>query len=378
MSPPDPSPQRHATWFELLFDLAFVLAIAALARDHAASFTVTGALQFALQFLIVWHLWTAHAFWASRFDADRIDQHLLGFGKIFAVLAIAYGVSGGTYAAVAFAVGSAAFKFLLALAYFRDAARAGQRDVGTAFGLFYSVQGASWAVTAFLPDAFLVVAWVILAATDFAVPLILSNHSRRAPPHHEHLPERFGLFTIILLGETFASALHGLSHNDGLNTNAIVLSLACAGYACLFWIGYFHHARSASARTAAAWEEKSIRWWVFAHLPFYLGLAGLSAGTIAMVGHAHQDPATAWMQAIAATTAMAGLTFIGLLSPQNIIRRNTAGQHFLLASGALVLAWLEPAFGLAFFALGLLGLLTLQVAMAAFAHARAEGSSMSR
>ena len=47
---------------------------------------------------------------------------------------------------------------------------------------------------------------------DLASPWLVARHTAAVPPHPEHLPERFGLFTIILLGEGLAAVVHALDH----------------------------------------------------------------------------------------------------------------------------------------------------------------------
>lgn len=62
--------ERRATWLELLFDLVFVVAIAALAvflHDHL---TLSGFLGFALLLVPVGWAWMSFAYYADQFDTD--------------------------------------------------------------------------------------------------------------------------------------------------------------------------------------------------------------------------------------------------------------------------------------------------------------------
>ncbi|NJO55553.1 MAG: hypothetical protein HC834_03415 [Rhodospirillales bacterium] len=186
---------RHATWFELFFDLSFVLVIATLTSRHAADYTVSGAVDFALRFLIVWQLWLSHTFWASRYDQDRIDQHILGFPKILGILGIAYGVTGAQYGDVWFASGITAFKLLVAFAYLRDTRLVGHAASGMPFSVMLALQALLWLATIFLPETGRLPAWIFLVLLEFAAPFLLARRSEEVPPHPEHLPERLGLFT---------------------------------------------------------------------------------------------------------------------------------------------------------------------------------------
>lgn len=100
---------RKATWFELFFDLVFVVAVAALAGALSHHYDWKGFAEFAFLFLVLWWLWLGHTFHASRFDKDRPDQWAVGFAQILAVVFIAYGGSDAFGArAWAFAGGVAA------------------------------------------------------------------------------------------------------------------------------------------------------------------------------------------------------------------------------------------------------------------------------
>lgn len=114
---------RKATWFELFFDLVFVVAVAALAGALSHHYDWMGLLEFGFLFLVLWWLWLGHTFHASRFDKDRPDQWAIGFAQILAVVFIAYGAGDAFGArAWAFAGGVAAFKALLMLGYLRESA----------------------------------------------------------------------------------------------------------------------------------------------------------------------------------------------------------------------------------------------------------------
>ena len=65
---------RKATWFELFFDLVFVVAVAQLAGAYAHHYDPGGAAVFALAFLAMWWCWLGHTFHATRFDQERPAQ----------------------------------------------------------------------------------------------------------------------------------------------------------------------------------------------------------------------------------------------------------------------------------------------------------------
>jgi low temperature requirement protein LtrA len=84
---------RKATWFELLFDLVFVVAVAQLSGAYAHHYNLAGAAQFVVAFLAMWWCWLVHTFHGTRFDQDLPRQRAVGFLQVGAVTLIAYAAS---------------------------------------------------------------------------------------------------------------------------------------------------------------------------------------------------------------------------------------------------------------------------------------------
>ena len=68
----DPRSERHATWYELFFDLVFAAAVVELATALADD--PTGAVfgRFVGLFVAISWAWTGFAVYANRFDTDDL------------------------------------------------------------------------------------------------------------------------------------------------------------------------------------------------------------------------------------------------------------------------------------------------------------------
>ena len=277
---------RKATWFELFFDLAFVVAVAQLSGAYAHHFDWAGAAASALLLLVMWWCWLGHTFHATRFDQQRPDQRALGLLQIVAVTVIAYGVSdafGARHAA--FALGLAAFKLLLAVAYLRERRWRGAHELIRAYAGLYLLQAALWTASAALPPTPRVALWGVALALDLASPWWVARYTTTVRPHPEHLPERFGLFTIILLGEGVASAVHALDHGTELHAHAVAAALGGVPLTFGTWLGYFEVTRAHDEREVeGSAGGRNLRLWAYGHVPIYVGVFSLSAGTVAMAG----------------------------------------------------------------------------------------------
>jgi low temperature requirement protein LtrA len=301
---------RKATWFELFFDLVFVVAVAQLTGAYAHHFDWSGAAGAAFLLLAMWWCWLGHTFYATRFDQERRDQRILGLAQILAVTAIGYGVADAFGdRGLAFAGGMAAFKLLLALAYLREWHWPGARGLIRAYGGLYGVQAVIWAASAALEPGGRLSCWAMALLLDLASPWWVARFTTRVSPHPEHLPERFGLFTIILLGEGMASVVHALDHGKELHLHAAAAALVGAALTFLAWVGYFEITRAQRELVIAHGNGgRDLRLWAYGHVPIYVGVVSLAAGTVAMAG----SPAWSAMQILLYAAGIA-LIPVGLM-----------------------------------------------------------------
>lgn len=275
---------RKATWFELFFDLAFVVAVAQLSGAYAHHYDLGGAAVFASAFLAMWWCWLGHTFHATRFDQDLPRQRLVGFAQVAAVSLIAYGASAPLgNRAWAFGGGIAVFKLLLALAHMTERRWSGAAGLIRVYGALYGVQALLWLTGIGLSGPLRWTCWGVALALDLMSPWMVARHTAAVPPHPEHLPERFGLFTIILLGEGLASVVHALDHGEHLHGSAVGAAVVGAVISFGLWQAYFDRVKGHGERHVSnAAAGKRLRLWAYAHVPLYMGIASLAAGNVAL------------------------------------------------------------------------------------------------
>ncbi|MBL8387375.1 MAG: low temperature requirement protein A [Hydrogenophaga sp.] len=304
---------RKATWFELFFDLVFVVAVAQLSGAYAHHYDLAGALVFALAFLAMWWCWLGHTFHATRFDDDSNRRRGLGFLQIVAVALIGYGVSDPLGdRAWAFGGGIAAFKALLALAYIRERRWRGAAGLIRVYATLYGVQAMLW-LAGVAAEPLRGVAWGLALGLDLASPWLVARHTASVPPHPEHLPERFGLFTIILLGEGMAAVVHALDHGEHLHLSSAMAALVGAALSFGLWLLYFDRVKGQGERHIAdTVGGRRLRLWAYGHVPLYMGIASLAAGTVALSVPGALTAATGAMYLGGLALAGAGLGLLGL------------------------------------------------------------------
>lgn len=272
--------ERHATWLELFYDLIFVAAISQLATLLGADYSPAGIFRFALLFVPVWWAWAGHTFYLSRFDTEDLVHRLLTMLQMTAVASLAIHVPDALNStSVGFALSYAAVRFILVAEY----VRAGRhipavRPLTDRYVYGFGAAATLWAVSALVPFPWRFWLWGVAMVVDFAAPLSAGQLHVRFPPHLSHLPERFGLFTIIVIGEAVVSVVFGVGRS-GLSFVSAAAGFMGLLIAFALWWGYFEGARGAMTRRLEAREHvKSYQKWLYAHLPLLMGITAVAVG----------------------------------------------------------------------------------------------------
>ncbi|MNT04620.1 Bacterial low temperature requirement A protein (LtrA) [compost metagenome] len=124
--------------------------------------------------------------------------------------------------------------------------------------------------------------WVAGLTIDFITPWIKRSMLAGYPLHQEHFPERMGLFTIIVLGESIIATEAGLS---SVKAEGPWITTAVMGFlimACIWWL-YFTFVQHAKL-------DKALRHgltYIYVHLPLTAGISMLAVA----IGHLVKEAA---------------------------------------------------------------------------------------
>lgn len=179
-------------------------------------------------FVPVWWAWVGHTFYANRFDSDDFLHRLLTLAQVLGVAVLSATIHNALGSGSAtFALAYAAVRIVLIVEYIRAAvhvprARPLIRHYTIGFTMSLSLWIASTGVQ--VPARFWL--WVVTMILDIGTALSARRYQGILPPQPHHLPERFGLLVVIVLGESIASIVGGLSHAD---ITAVTLGSAAAG-----------------------------------------------------------------------------------------------------------------------------------------------------
>ncbi len=339
---------RKVTWLELFFDLIFVAAVSQVAEPLRGDFTLAGLVRFAPLFGLIWWAWAGHTSFSTHFDTDDIVQRLLTLVQMFAVAAMAANARDAldSRSSAGFAAAYAAVRFLLVAQYLRARTVPGARSLAGRYLVGHGIAAVLWLSSAFVdaPARFLI--WAVAFAIDLGTPWLAVRHSVKVPPDAAHLPERFGLFTLILLGETVVAVMQGMESQEDWTPAAATSAFLGMGVSFLVWWWYFDGASGASEQPVRT-KRDAIRFhlWSYAHLPLYLGIVVVGVGIQRIVmaaSHATLTANDAVILTCGAALLMFAMTLIEVSSAGRKPRHSAASTAWSLALGIAMLAlgWL--------------------------------------
>ena len=308
---------RSVSFLELFYDLVYVVVIARAAHTLAEHVSWRGAAEFAVVFGMIWIAWlngTLYHDLHGRQDG-RTRTFVFAQMALLALLAVFTGEATGLDGAP-FALTYTAFLLVLTWLWYSVRRQDSEEYSGvtarylTGMMISVVVVGASAA----MPDdarlavwALFVIGWVVgwVAIERF---LITGTDIRLTPT--DSLVERFGLFTIIVLGEVVVGVVEGISEGErtalAVATGMIGLMIGFA-----FWWTYFDFVGDRRPHA----DGGRLTHWIFGHLPVTVSIAATGAAMVRLVEHAGDDrapTATAWL--------LSGAVALGLVSLIMIIR----------------------------------------------------------
>ncbi|SDK62823.1 Low temperature requirement protein LtrA [Glycomyces sambucus] len=323
---------RQATWLELFFDLSFVVAVAQAATqfEHAAAegHLGEGLLGFVFVFAAIWWIWVSFTWFANFFDTDDVPYRLLMMVMIAGSLGLAAGVPQAAHLDFRIFVVSYVVMRLAYVAQWARVYRHGDpamRGLAGRIIVLTTFVQLGWVAFLLVPTEWRVEAWIAWFLLDLAVPL-LARWNPRLGGHWGHIKERYGLFTIIVLGEAVAAATIAVSGavDSGLDFDtAPLLTLAAAGLVVVFalWWIYFDF----SGGHAFDRGPVTVYVWAYAHYFVFAAVAALGAGTALAVeritdpAHVHlSDRAVALIPAVAVAVILLTTLMIEAVSERGI------------------------------------------------------------
>lgn len=336
---------RTATPLELFYDLIFVVAIANVASAFHHEFLDghirDATVSFGMVFLAIWWAWNQYSWFASSFDNNSLHFRLGTLWQMVGALVLASGVDnafGGDFSVLVLGyviIRSSSVMFWVKVA--RDNPHL--RVTGRRYAIGILMAQIGWVTLLFLPFSYF--AFVGLWLFEFLVPYFAESHTQ-THFHPEHIEERHGLMTIIVLGESIlASTISFDTLLDHFTLDVLFVSIGSVLTLFSAWWLYFNNTIGARLR-----DKRTAFEWGYGHLLIFAPAAAIGAlvsvNVDVLTDHGSISLATAGF----GFTVAVALCLTGVwLCHDRILAEGRGAQFFLLAvaGGALFLGLLPHA-----------------------------------
>jgi low temperature requirement protein LtrA len=285
---------RASTPLELFFDLVVVVAVALAAnRLHHALIEGVGLgaiVSYVMVFVAIWLAWMNFTWFASAYDTDDIVYRLSALAIMTGALIMAAGVPSifdrreFTLSVIGYVVMRIALVSQWVRVAIDDVPR---RKTALRFAVGVTLCQLGWLSLLAAPWLW-PVAWAVIGPVELLIP-VWAERAGRTTFHAEHIAERYGLFMIIVLGESVlaaSQAIQGLLGGDGITFDIVGVIVGSLLIVYAMWWIYFDRPQEHlldSVPTATVWS--------YLHLPIFAAVAAVGAGLVVAIeevsGHAH-------------------------------------------------------------------------------------------
>jgi low temperature requirement protein LtrA len=343
---------RTVSFLELFYDLVYVVVVARAAHtlsEHVSWRTVG---EFVVVFGLIWIAWLNGSLYYDLHGREDGRTRVFVFIQmlLLALLAVFTADAAGEGGAP-FAIVYATYLTVLTWLWY-TVRRQDSDDYRTITGRYLAGNIASIVViaaSATLPDEARLIVWALFVAAWIVGSTLLGRSSPEGleigVTATDSTVERFGLFTIIVLGEVVVGVVDGLSDAER-SVRSIATGILGLMIGFSMWWTYFDFVGRRLPKTSGS----ALTQWIFSHLPVTLSIAAIGAAMVSLIEHAADDRAaqpTSWLLAGSVALGLLAL-IVTMQSLQDYDRlprlyRPVSVAMVLAAAVALLIGWWRPA-----------------------------------
>lgn len=286
---------RQVSFLELFYDLVYVAIIAQISHAFSHDITPTGLGHFIFLFIIVWWAWFNGTMYHDIHGNDDVRSRTFMFLQMsFVVLMAIFAHNAIGDGAQGFALSYGGFQLVMTLMWWRVGAYDKKhRPFSTPYSLFFLLNTSLFIVSAFIDGDFRYWLWGIATLISLLLPLnvhfivknqeIDDNQMESMVNITPSLVERFGLLTIIVVGEVVVGVVNGAIHLRVCQSLVITAVLGTA-VAISIWRIYFDFISHRLPKKGLKWVSS----WYYLHLPITMGITASGAALVHIITHVNE------------------------------------------------------------------------------------------
>ena len=247
-------------------------------------------------FFAIWWAWVNFTWFASAYDVDDLLYRLLTFVQIIGVLILAAGVDSAFTAGnfTVMTIGYVVMRVAMVAQWLRAAAGdPAARPAALRYAACISILQVGWVVRLFLPQPAALCGLLRPGASArcSCPPAPSGPRTGGTPWHPGHITERYGLFTLIVLGECIAAvtvAMHSASLSHGISAGLVAVVAGAVLLVFAIWWWYFENPAEEGLRMS----RQLAFVWGYGHYFVFGSLGALGAGLQLAAAGSHGSPSS--------------------------------------------------------------------------------------
>ncbi len=310
---------RQVTFLELFYDLVYVVIISELTHSLANHVDLEHLLQFVFLFVIIWWAWLNGTFYYELHGNDDIRTRVFTFAQMFCVMSMAvfaHDAIGST--SIGFATSLGAFQLILTYLSWRTGIHdPDHKPISVPYTYVYLTVTTLFFASIFFEPPIRLYLWAFATLIAILMPLLVYVLGRNNPVALKHLEigsrashslvERFGLLTIIVMGEVIVDVVQGIAKREQLTWSISAIAALSMVVAFALWWLYFDTVSHRLPRPQV-WSAL----WLYTHLPVTGGIAMIGAANLNVVEHVGGalPLEVRWLLVLSIVTVLLGIAFL--------------------------------------------------------------------
>lgn len=340
---------RQVTFLELFYDLVYVAIIAELSHALSNNISWIGLGSFAFLFVIIWWAWLNGSLYHDIHGNNDIRTRVFTFLQMFTVVAMAiFAHDALGENSVGFALSCAVFQLILSWLWWRTGVYdSAHRPLARPYVVTYLLSMLLFVISVFVAAPTRFYLWGTGLLLSLMAPFFMRLRSVTSEIQaqidlsmdvSDSLVERFGLFTIIVLGEVIIGIVSGVNEHHVLTWQVGFIAVLSMLIAIGLWWIYFdlisHHRPIRNMNIVFIW--------LYLHLFLTIGITAVGASVLNVVKHAGESlPGEVRLMLLAATTLTLVTTAFLTRTTQTLPehqRVHDIGRRGLFISAILIIA----------------------------------------
>jgi low temperature requirement protein LtrA len=344
-----PGSSRPVAPLELLYDLTYVIAFAAAAEELTAAIVAghtesgVGAYLFVI-FAVGW-AWLNFTWYSSAYGNDDAIFRVATIVQMIGVLLLVFGLpqsfhsteEGHSPLSALIVIGYVVMRLPLILLWLRAARNdEAHRRAAFAYAIMISIAQLGWILAAIapVPGSIAVIALIALVLAEMVARLVIEGRLGWTPWNASHIAERFGLLTLIALGEVLMAttrAVTVLTQEQGWSVGAVVIAASGLLLAAGLWWAYYLVPSQIILRR---WPGRIFAW-RYTHLLLFAAIPAIGAG-LRLAAEAVEGREVTLMQITLTLAIPVGAVIAVIFLLWSILMRSYDLSHLPMLVGSLL------------------------------------------